>query len=177
MARTVKISCAQCGEDAFLATGWVNRSRKKGDNLYCGRRCSGLGRRNNRTAAENKSIKREYDKKYRADNLARLKEQKQAHHQRTYNPVQAAAERKKNMKRHLQYCRQPAYRAYKKSYDQKYLAKKNFGDFYEAALILAGIESEISSRVTRHEVYLANGTLNKHQQRRREYDRINSNKS
>jgi hypothetical protein len=168
----VKIACAHCGKERDIPNGWAKRSIAKGMKLYCTRKCSGLGRRLNLTDAQKKAMKREYDMQYRAKNREMLRRKKQDYFQRTYDPAKAAAERKLKMPRHIEYCRRPEYRAWKKQYDRKYCAAQQYGDFAEAALILRDIEGEIDSRMTRYEVYQAKGTLNKHQQRRREYDRL-----
>ena len=112
-------------------------------------------------------MKAEYDRQYRARNTARRKEQKAAYFKRTYNPAQAAVERKARAHLHAEYCRRPEYKAWKRGYDVRYNAKKDFGDFAEAALLLRGIEQEIDARMTRYEIYQTNGTLNKAQMRRR----------
>ena len=41
----MKHRCAYCGKTADKSAGHVNRARERGLNLYCNRRCSGLGRR------------------------------------------------------------------------------------------------------------------------------------
>lgn len=47
-----------------------------------------------------KNAKAEYDRQYRKKNRARIKANKAAYFQRTYDPVKAAKERKKNMAAH-----------------------------------------------------------------------------
>ena len=96
----------------------INRSRRAGYTLYCSRTCAGLGRRSGKTDPQKKAEKCEYDKQRRANNKERMKAEKAAYHKRTYDPAKARIERKKRSEQHAEYCRQPAYRAWKKKYDK-----------------------------------------------------------
>lgn len=167
------IDCAYCEGLASVSAGEYNRATKRGLPLYCNRRCAGLGRRHNRTVAESKMLKREYDMEYRAKNIERLKREKRAYFQRTHDPVKEAVKRKLKMPRHVEYCRQPQYREWKREYDMEYRAKQDYGSFFEAALVLKDIEHEVEKRMNWYDRATAKGTLNKKLQRRREYDRIN----
>ena len=93
-----------------------------------------------------KKAKAEYDRKYRKKNRARLKAEKAAYFQRTYDPVKAAKERKKKMPQHVEYCRQPAYKAWKKKYDKQRRSKK-YGDFAEAHQLLLELTKEINRQM------------------------------
>ena len=93
-----------------------------------------------------KKAKAEYDRKYRARNKKKLKAQKAAYFQRTYDPVQAAVERKKNMPRHIAYCRRPKYRAWKKRYD-KQRRERAFGEFKDAHAVLLALKKEIAKQM------------------------------
>lgn len=164
-----QIYCAWCNELTAKEVGAVNRARRNGLYLYCGRVCSGLGRRdpNPPTAEDRVAAKAAYDAEYRAKNRSVLKAKKRAWFQRTYDPVKAAEQRKARMPRHVEYCRRPEYREKKRVYDRQYQAKKNYGPFAEAALALRDLEGEIESRMSRYEIYAANGPLNKALQRRK----------
>lgn len=161
--------CKQCSVQFQTETGLVNRAQKIGAPVYCGRKCAGLARRlrNQPTEDERKAAKSEYDRIYRARNAEQRKQQKSEYFQRTYDPVKAAMKRKERSHLHAEYCRRPEYKAWKREYDKHHLAKKKFGEFAEAALLLQEIEREIDTRVTRYEIYRTNGTLNKAQTRRR----------
>jgi hypothetical protein len=150
---------------------YVNRAEKKGANLFCDRACAGLFRRVQRPPEEKKALKAAYDARRREDLRDRLRAEKAAYHKRTYDPAKARNLRKATMPRHVEYCRRPAYRKWKADYDRKHRATKQFGPFAEAAILLGDLESEILSRATRYEIDLANGTLNKKLQRRRDYER------
>lgn len=89
-----------------------------------------------------KKAKAEYDRKYRKKNRTRIKAEKAAYFQRTYDPIKAAKERKKKMPAHLEYCRQPWYKAWKKKYDQKRRDAK-FGDFKDTHAVLLALVNEI----------------------------------
>lgn len=164
----MKYKCAHCGRTCEKAAGHVNRARDAGLNLYCDRRCSGLGRRTGKTAAQKKEEKRLYDLEYRAKNLELILERKREYHQRTYDPSKAAELRKKRMPLHVEYCRQPKYKRWKQGYDRKYRAKKYFGPFAEAAMLLSDLNLEIKTRGDKHEIRYQNGQTNKVQRRRRQ---------
>lgn len=164
--------CAHCGKHGFKSVGHINRSAKCGAPLFCGRKCFGLQRRLNRSDAEKRALKAEYDAEYREINRAKLKARKAAYYQRTHDPVKEAEARKKRMPQHVEYCRRPEYRKWKQEYDRKHRAGKFYGPFSEAFLLLQDLEAEIASRASRYEIYSANGTRNKWIQRRRDYESL-----
>lgn len=140
------VTCDYCKNEFEKRTGEVNRARKSGLNIYCNKTCSGFGRRSGLTVAEKKALKREYDKEYRTKNKKILKVKKSAYFARTYDREKAAIERKANMARHVEYCRRPEYKKWKSEYDQVYRAKKLYGDFWEAAIVLIELEKAIDVR-------------------------------
>lgn len=162
--------CGHCGTLAEKESGSVNRSQRAGFSLYCGRECAGLARRKHKTKEQLVAEKAEYDRLYRERNREMLKSKKREYFRRTYDPEQAAIVRKARMPIHAEYCRRPEYKKWKAEYDQKYRSRKEFGDFGEAAIILNDLCSEIATRSTFTERAIAKGTLNKHTQRRREYE-------
>lgn len=172
----ISVSCAFCGKSFDAENGSVNRAKKKNASLYCNRTCAGMGRRKNKTPEQKKEDKRLYDINYRATSPT-LKARKAAYYQRTRNPEKEREVRKARMHLHIKYCQRPAYREWKKKYDRNYRCKKMFGEFGDAASILFDIENEVSDRITRYEISQQNGTLNKHQQRRRDYDNTISNRT
>jgi len=95
---------------------------------------------------------------------------KRAYHLATYDPEKERVKRAAKMPRHIEYCRQPAYRAWKREYDRRYCAEKQFGEFAEAALLLGDLKAEVSERMTRLEIATLNGTLNKRLQRKHEHE-------
>lgn len=119
--------------------------------------------------AEKKRRKAAYDVEYRAKNLSLIRERKAAYYQRTADREREREYRKQHMARHVEYCRRPEYKAKKHKYDLQFRAKKLFGPFSEAALILRDVEIEIDRRMTWVERHQANGTLNKSTQRKRQY--------
>ncbi|NIA72446.1 hypothetical protein HBA54_28055 [Pelagibius litoralis] len=167
----VEITCAFCGLPANKRAGDVNRSRKQGYAVYCGRKCAGIGRRQNKSAEELKERKRLYDIQYRAKNAQRLKAEKAAYYQRTRDPEKERAIRKAKMAQHVEYCRRPEYRAYKKQYDREYRARMKFGSFWESHMLLVDLETEVNSQASRYEVYMEKGTINKMQKRKRDYEK------
>lgn len=173
----MKINCAHCGKEAKKHLGEINRASKKGAPLFCSKDCFGLSRRQNKSQAQLKEERRQYGMDYRAKNREMLKAKKKEYFQRTYDPEKAAIKRQVKMAAHIEYCRQPEYRAYKKKYDRKYRAENLYGEFGEAYSILLDIDREVNSRMSDYEVRVINGTLNKQLQRKRSYERIISLKS
>lgn len=162
--------CAHCRKVAFQESGAVNRARKIGAPLYCNRTCSGLSRRKHKSKAQKIEEKRLYDIEYRKRDPEGRKARKAAYHARTYDPVEAAKVRKRRMPYHVEYCRRPEYRAWKKGYDLQHRTKRDFGPFADAAQILLTLEREIATRASRYELDLAKGTFGKTQKRRRIYE-------
>lgn len=170
----VTIVCAQCGHDVEKRACDVARAKGA---MFCNKTCAGLYHRKGLSTEQIKENKRLYDIEYRRINFETRKVQKAAYFKANYNPEQAAIERKKTMARHVEYCRQPAYRAKKKVYDRQYRAKSRFGEFWEAYLMLLDVENEVDSRMDQYQIRLQNGTYNKTQRRHRHEQRINSEKS
>lgn len=160
------IICAHCHKPSLKERGDINRARKAGLALYCNRVCAGLARRDGKTKAQRVEEKRLYDIEYRRKNRAILKAKKAAAYQQNRDPEKERAYRKAHMGRHLEYCRRPEYRAYKKEYDKYYRAKE-FGPFAEAYMLTIDLNREIKGRMTNEQIAHANGTQNKTQRRRR----------
>ena len=97
----------------------------------------------NKTKKQKVAEKREYDMEYRRKNRQLLKVKKQMYFEKTYDPVKAAEERKLKMSRHVEYCRRPEYKAWKREYDQIYRVKQNYGVFWESFIVLTDIEREV----------------------------------
>lgn len=114
---------------------------------------------------EKKRLKAEYDREYRSKNRTIIKKKKAAYFQLTYNPARAAIERKKTMPRHVEYCRQPKYKEYKKNYDEQHRAKKWYGEFFESAIVLKNVKKEIDNFRAKQD----NNLINKSQTRRRKW--------
>lgn len=129
-----------------------------------------------KTVEQKKEEKRLYDIAYRENNIAMLKEKKKEYYQRTHDPVKEAEIRKKRMHLHIQYCKQPWYREWKKEYDRKFRAKKLYGDFWESAVLLVDLENELEEKMSWYDRQMDKGTLNKATQRRREYERESSSR-
>lgn len=171
-----EIICDHCGEKTIKPNGQVNRAVRDEKPLYCNRKCSGLAQRCNKTSGELKEEKRLYDIGYRNKNSESMKIKKAEYFQRTYDPAEAAIERKKNMHRHVEYCRKPEYRAKKKIFDRKYVAKKCYGDLWEVQVLTLDIQDEVKSRMTKQQIRVEAGIYNKSQRRHRHEQRTNSEK-
>lgn len=167
MKTFVAIKCGHCGKRSKRRACDVARARKARLNIYCNRRCAGLGRRSGKAKSQRVKEKAAYDADYRKKNRAMLKAKKAEYFQRTYDSVAAAVERKKRMPRHVEYCRQPKYRAWKQKYDRKHRAEKFFGPFAEIAMLTQDLNLEIKRRMTNAEIKWENKTANKTQFRKR----------
>lgn len=165
------MDCPICQSPIAQPVGAINRALRNGAPIYCDRECAGIARRQWKDAETKRAEKAAYDRRRRAEKAAEIRAAKREYHKRTYDPAKARVDRAAKMHRHVEYCRRPEYRAWKRDYDRQFRARQQFGEFAEAALILCDIESEVGSRATRTEVYAAKGTLNKKQNRRRDYDR------
>lgn len=167
---TQPFTCEYCGKECYKEIGHINRAKKIGLRLYCDRKCFGLSKRI--TKAEKVQAKRLYDIEYRKRNPEEKKKKAAAYFQRTYDPSKAAVVRKKRMPYHLEYCRTDKYRKWKKKYDKKYRARKDYGDFWESHLLLREIEPHID----KYEAAINNQILNKSQKRKR-HEKIKRRKS
>lgn len=144
----IKLICGICGKEYEKSAGHYNRAMKLGAPVYCGKICAGLGRRNNKTIEQKKAEKSQYDKEYRAKNVAVIDKKKKDYYEANKPAILEKMKdyRKKIMPRHVEYCRQPKYREYKKHYDKQYRAKKMFGELWESAIILTDLEREYDNR-------------------------------
>lgn len=165
--------CAHCAATATTSSGAFNRANKLGAPLYCGKACAGIARRKFKSVEQRKAEKSAYDAARREALADQIKAAKRDYHKRTYDPVKAAAVRKQRMPHHVEYCRRPEYREWKREYDRTYRANKEYGEFADCFLLVMDIRAECLSQMTDYEIRLDKGTLNKRQQRRRDYDRFN----
>lgn len=169
---SVTFQCAHCTATATTSSGAFNRAKKIGAPLYCGMECAGLARRKWKSIDQRKAEKQAYDAARRVELADRIKAEKRAYHLRTYDPVKAAVQRKARMPYHVEYCRRPEYREWKREYDRTYRATKEYGEFAECFLLVMDIRAECLSQMTDYEIRLDKGTLNKRQQRRRDDGRL-----
>jgi hypothetical protein len=155
----MKIKCAYCKKTSDKDAGDVNRAKKIGAPIYCDRKCAGLARRKGITDEEKKRIKAEYDKNYRK--RASTKERKAEQFKKDYaaNPDKYKEQRKRRYPKHLEYLRNPEYKAYKKEYDQKHRAEKLYGDFAEAAIALHKLRSIVDNRQAKKEQNIFNKSI------------------
>ena len=167
-----KVTCSFCGAESEKPNGAINRAIKSNLSMYCDRKCSSANKKTSK--AEKIELKRLYDEQYRLKNKDSLKVSKAEYNKRTYDPVKAAVKRKKNMARHVEYCRQPEYKEKKKQYDRNYRAKLKYGELWEVAVLAMQIQDEVLSKMTRYQIDLESNTLNKKLRRTRNEQRTNS---
>ena len=131
------------------------------------------------TDKQKRKRKAAYDRKYRAKNRAHIKANHAEYFQRTYDPAEAAIERKKRAPAHAEYCRQPEYKLWKKDYDSERRALK-YGPFAEAYHVLQLLKAEIKRQMPdRFERYAQAGRMqwnpiNQARRRMKLYGRYNS---
>lgn len=170
----MQAKCDYCGKTIHKYAGHINRAKKMGAGIYCDRKCAGLRRRTNETLEEKKVHKQWYDlfiresmtedeKIYKSFNALVL-----FHLDYQANPEKYRQERQRKMPAHVEYCRQPKYKKYKKEYDLNYRAKKDYGEFAEAAVVLFKLEDAIDVRLAKKE----NGLINKSQKRKRVWQKM-----
>ena len=165
------IACCTCGKAVKQRSSAIGRALRDGKPLYCDRTCAGIARRRQEPIAleELKARKKAYDAERRVRKHDELCAKKRAHYYANRDRILAehAAYRAEHMARHVEYCRRPEYKAWKAKYDRQHLARRKFGEFAEAALLLRDIETEIDKRASKYDIYMQNGTINKAQTRRR----------
>lgn len=164
----MKCICAYCSKENDFPTGNVNRAKKMGLDIFCNRVCFGLSRRQYRSAEEKKATKAEYDSEYRKRN--HVKERKRAWNKTPEGRKWQKINRERMKDNHLEYCRTPEYRAWKKEYDEKYVAKKNYGELWESAIITKRIEDLIAPE--KYQIRIDKGTYNKSQKRKRQWNSL-----
>jgi len=165
----ISVRCPQCDKIALKASGAVNRARKIGAPIYCGRICAGLGRRKGKTSKQLKAEKAAYDRRLRAVRGYEIRAKKRAAFARDYDPDKASIYRRCRMHLHVAYCQRPEYRAWKQEYDRRYRANNIYGPFAEAYLALFDVEREVAARATDYEIRMMNDTINKAHKRKVQY--------
>lgn len=163
----VAFKCNYCDKRSYKEAGHLNRSRSIGAPVYCSRKCAGLGRRTNETKEEKVQIKSWYDLFIRASMpedekiFKRFSQLVYFHIDYTKNPEKYKKWRQKRMPKHIEYCRQPEYKEYKKGYDEQYRAKKDYGDYWEAAIALKNLDKEIDYRESKRQNKIYNKSTTK----------------
>jgi hypothetical protein len=138
-----------------------------------------MGRRTNETQEDKKVYKQWYDLFIRASRSEDeywfnvFRGAFNFHMDYAANPEKYRDQRRAKQAAHNEYCRQPEYKEYKKSYDQGYRAKKDYGEFGEAAIVLSELEKEIDVRLAKRQ----NGIINKSQKRKRLWQKIQAKQS
>ena len=196
------ITCPQCGAERLKENAEINRAARKGVPLYCGRACANVGRRTRFDAegnhlspsewakrADAKAAKAEYDRERRARLGEALRKEKRDAYYRNHeeNLRKQAIVREQRRQRHAENPEEgeayravmkalrerPEWKRHKRDYDRRYRAKRMYGDFGGAHVALMELSDEINARTTFTERAISKGTLNKSQQRRREWEKDN----
>lgn len=175
IAMMIDLRCAQCWAVFSARRGQHNRAVGRGAREYCGRACAGIARRSAAAMPERVAAKALYDVAYRVQRAAEIKAAKAMRHKATYDPAKAAIERKARSAQHVEYCRRPEYVEWKRGYDREYRAEKYYGEFAECYLLAMDIRAECLTQASDEEIRRQAGTLNKSQQRKRDYARPYSN--
>ncbi len=156
----MKLVCRHCGKSFKVKENNIGQRKKSirlGLPIYCGRKCSGLGRRTNETKEDKIVHKQWYDLFIRASmsdderDLRSIQALVLFHLDYRANPEKYRQERQRKMPAHIEYCRRPEYKEWKRSYDEHYRAHKDFGEFAGAAVVLKQIEKIVDSKKIRIE--------------------------
>lgn len=161
--------CPVCNSSFKKVLGHYNRAVKKRLKVYCNRTCSGIGRR--KSKEEKKAVKAAYDKKIY--NTPERKLARKRYFKKSYeeNPEKYRLIRRSRYKKHLEYLNNPEYKLWKKEYDKKYRAKKHYGAFAEAALILSELELFLKQNMP-DELKFQMGITNKKQKRNKLWQQV-----
>lgn len=166
----MNLTCCYCNKTFFVKEnnrGQRKRSIRLGLPVYCSKECAGLGRRTNETPEEKKVYKQWYDLFIR---ISRTEDeywldmfQKAVYFHMDYaaNPEKHRQRRKNKQEAHNEYCRQPEYKIYKKEYDEQYRAKKDYGEYWEAAIALKNLDKEIDYRESKRQNKIYNKSTTK----------------
>lgn len=163
----MKAKCAYCGKLFEKGAGHYNRAMCLGLNVYCSKKHSALGRRTNETEEEKKVYKQWYDLFIRASRtedeqiIVSLQSLVLFHLDYRTNPEKYREERQRRMAAHVEYCKQPKYKEYKKGYDEQYRAKKDYGEYWEAAIALKNLDKEIDYRESKRQNKIYNKSTTK----------------
>lgn len=166
----MNLVCCYCGKSFLVKEnniGTRKRSIRLGLPIYCNLTCAGLGRRTDETPEEKKAIKAWYDRFLTASMTEEEREleelQRMVYFQWEYarNPEKHRLRRQKRMEAHIEYCRQPEYKEYKKGYDEQYRAKKDYGEYWEAAIALKNLDKEIDYRESKRQNKIYNKSTTK----------------
>lgn len=176
--KMITLNCPVCKKDYDKRLAYHNVAIKRNAKEYCSHNCFGVGRKlefdkHLKTPEQLKAEKAEYDREFRKKNAERLKKEKADFFQKDYkaNPEKYKAIRQKRMPQHVEYCRQPEYKAKKVEYDKEHRAKKNYGEYWEAHLLTDKIASLIDNR----EIKQQQGLTNKTKKRKQEWKTLMQN--
>lgn len=174
MAKSL-ILCIVCNKSKEKENGAITRAKKNGINIYCGRLCADIGRRSSKTKEQKRVEKAKYDQGYRVDNKEILRKKKSDFCKTKKGREMQKRARQKGKDYRAEYIKSDNYVAWKKKYDRKYRAKKDYGEFWECQVLSLEIAEEVEKTTSDYEIRLINQTLNKSQKRKREHERLNSN--
>jgi hypothetical protein len=135
-------TCFWCGKEFYRKPRYIY----KGKLIFCRNACRTLYFNSIRTPEQIKKDrikKSKYDKDRREKLGETLLKRRRECWKRNYDPVKASIVRKKNMHKHVEYCRQPEYRKWKHEYDQQYRYKKLYGEFCECMILVTKIKKEV----------------------------------
>lgn len=163
----VSFNCAHCGCATSKTSSSVNRASRLRAPLFCGRICSGMSKRKNKTSEQKKAEKREYDALRRLALYQEIRKKKAEHYAKNKDREKEREDRKRRMPMHVEYCRRPQYKAKKATYD-KMRIDMQYGEFAECNRLLMELESLIRSSMSRYERYVARGYYERQQQRRQQ---------
>lgn len=166
-SKVLKI-CDNCGKEfERLATEVKYREKTQMcKHTYCSQECAGLARRSNKAQEDKRREKAEYDARRRILKREEIRLKKAEYYQRTRDPVKEREYRKANVSRHVEYCRRPEYKQYKREYDRQYRSKE-YGEFSDCYLLLIDLQKETRARLDSTESLIQRDIHNKTLRRKR----------
>lgn len=166
----MNLTCCYCSKTFTVKNNNIGQRKKSirlGLPVYCNQKCAGLGRRNNETPEQKKEVKQWYDLFIRVSRtedeywLNYLQTAFSFHFDYAANPDKYKKIRQAKQATHNEYCRQPEYKEWKKGYDEQYRAKKDYGDYWEAAIVLKHLDKEIDYRESKRQNKIYNKSTSK----------------
>lgn len=126
--------------------GCYNRAMRVGSPLFCSQTCSGIAHRTDtRTKEQKVADKAEYDRQYRERNRESLQGKKANYYRENHDREKEREVRQRRMPLHVEYCRRPEYKNYKREYDANRRASE-YGPFGEAYKDLVALTKTIRER-------------------------------
>jgi len=134
-------NCFYCGKRFYRNPAHIKRYGCKLS--FCSQKHFGLSYRTGKSKKQLKEEKQLYDVEYRRINKKHIKATHKTYNESPNGRAMQKRNRDKFKNYHLEYCRTPEYRRWKKASDEIYRAKKFFGEWWECMILVKKIKSEV----------------------------------